>query len=193
MLDQQFDSTKFFLYAVNVLLQSIGERPIQDDVELAEIEEAQQASSVLIEVKKEVLSEGWDFNTYDGYTFPTDIAGYIGVPSTALDITSADGDIVVRDWRLYSKSNQSAIFTEPQDMNVIWDMDFNTLTHPIRNFIMIRASRKFQARQIGGTEAHSFTSQEEEEAYLIARRSEGFTGQYNILTSEYGSSNIIAN
>ena len=193
MLDQQLDSTKFFLYAVNVLLQVIGERPIADDVELAEIEEAQQASSVLIEVKKEVLSEGWDFNTDEGYTFPTDLAGYISVPSTVLDIASADGDVVVRDWRLYSKSNQSAIFTEPQDMNVIWDMDFNTLTHPIRNFIMIRAARKFQARQIGGGDAYTFTSQEEEEAYLIARRSEGFTGQYNILTSEYGSSNIIAN
>ena len=193
MLDQQLDSTKFFLYAVNVLLQVIGERPIADDVELAEVEEAQQASSVLIEVKKEVLSEGWDFNTDDNYVFPPDNAGYISVPYTVLDITSPDGDLVVRDWRLYSKSDQSAIFTEPKEMNVIWDMDFNTLTHPLRNFIMIRAARKFQARQVGAGDAYTFTSREEEEAYLIARRSEGFTGQYNILTSEYGTSNIIAN
>ena len=193
MLDQQLDSTKFFLYAVNILLQAIGERPIADDIELAEVEEAQQASSVLIEVKKEVLSEGWDFNTDENYVFPPDMAGYISVPSNIiLDITSPDGDIVVRDWRLYSKSDQTAIFTEPQEMSVIWDMDFNTLTHPLRNFIMIRAARKFQARQIGGGDAYTFTSREEEEAYLIARRSEGFTGQYNMLTSAYGTTNIIS-
>ena len=54
VLDQQHDSSKFFLYAVNVMLQLINELPISDDVELAEILEAQLAASVLIETKKEV-------------------------------------------------------------------------------------------------------------------------------------------
>ena len=53
------DSEKFLLYAVNILLSSINELAINDDVELAEIIEAQKASDVLEEVKKSVLSQGW--------------------------------------------------------------------------------------------------------------------------------------
>ena len=186
-LEQQLDSSKFFLYSVNVLLQCIGELPITDDVELAEIQEAQLASSVLIETKKEVLAEGWDFNTDDEYSFAQNSEGYISVPSNVLDIYSADGDIIMRDWRLYSKSNQSARFTEPQTMNVIWDMDFNSLTHPIRNYITIKAAVKFQARQVMDISMYQYTKQDEESAYLIARRSEGKTGRYNMLSANFGS------
>lgn len=190
-LDQQQDSSKFFLYAVNVLLQSINERPINDDVELAEIEEAKLASSVLVETKKEVLAEGWHFNTDTNYFFPVSSEGYITVPSSVLDIGSTDGDIIMRDWRLYSKSNQTAVFDEPQAVNVIWDLDFNTLTHPLRNFITIRAARKFQARQVMDTDFYAYSQQDEEDAYRVARRSEGFTGKYNMLTSNYGVNNSV--
>lgn len=190
-LDQQQDSSKFFLYAVNVLLQAINERPINDDVELAEILEAQLASSVLIETKKEVLSSGWDFNTDNGYVLPVNADGHIIVPANILDISSSDGDIIMRDWRLYSKSGQTAKFDEPQSMDIIWDLDFNSLTHPIRNYVTVRAARKFQARQVMDTDVYTYTQQDEEDAYLIARRSEGFTGRYNMLTSTYGQDNFV--
>ena len=190
-LDQQLDSAKFFLYSVNVLLQLINERPISDDVELAELEEAQQASSVLIETKKEVLSEGWHFNTDKGYSFPPNIDGYIAIPANILDISSPTGDLIMRDWRLYSKSAQSAIFEEPQTMDVIWDMDFNSLTHPLRNFITIRAARKFQARQVMDTSVYAYSERDEQEAHQIALRGEGFTGRYNMLTSTYGTDNSV--
>ena len=191
LLDQQNDSTKFFLYAVNTMLQSINELGIVDDVELAEIQEAQNAATVLIETKKEVLSEGWDFNKDSAYNFPPDTEGYITIPANVLDIASTDGDVIMRDWRLYSKSGQTAIFTEPQAMDVIWDMDFNSLTHPIRNFITIRAAKKFQARTIMDNDVYRYTQQDEQDAYTIARRSEGFTGRYNMLTSAYGQNNSV--
>jgi len=190
-LDQQNDSEKFFLYAINVMLQMINERPIADDVELAEILEAQVASSVLIETKKEVLSEGWDFNKDVGYSFPPDINGFINIPANVLDISSTDSDLIMRDWRLYSKQNQSALFEEPQSMNVIWDVDFNSLTHPIRNFITIRAARKFQARTVMDDAVYGYTAADEADAHTIARRSDGFTGGYNILDASYGRDNSI--
>ena len=190
-LEQQYDSSKFFLHSVNVLLQMINELPVNDDVELVEILEAQLASSVLIETKKEVLSEGWDINIDEDYEFPQDANGFISIPANVLDISSSDGDIIIRDWRLYSKSNQSAIFDEPQGMSVIWDLDFNSLSHPIRNFITIRAARKFQARQVMDTNIYGYTQSDEEDAYIVARRSEGFTGKYNMLTSVYGQDNLV--
>ena len=190
-LDQQYDSSKFFLASVNVMLQMINELPISDDVELAEILEAQLASSVLIETKKEVLAEGWDFNQDKDYAFPQDSNGFIAIPANVLDISSTDGDIIMRNWNLYSKKDQTSIFDEPQTMDVIWDLDFNTLTHPIRNFITIRAARKFQARTVMDTNVYGYTQADEEEAHMIARRSEGFTGRYNMLTGTYGQDNLV--
>ena len=191
VLDQQYDSTKFFLYAVNILLQLINELPVNNDVELADILEAQLASSVLIEAKKEVLSEGWDFNTDNDYEFPIDNQGYIPIPTNVLDISDNNGRYIMRDWRLYDKQNKTAIFTNPQKLKVIWDLDFNSLTHPLRNFITIRAAVKFQARTIMDTSMYKYSQQDEQEAYLVARRSDGFTGNYNMLTSAFGSTNLV--
>ncbi len=190
-MELEYDSSKFFLKAINVLLQAINELPISDDIELAELVEAQVASEVLVEVKKEVLSEGWNFNTDKGYTFPQDANGYISVPVNVLDISSSDSTIIMRDWRLYNRSENSAIFDEPKDMDVIWDMGFNSLTHPLRNFITIRAARKFQARTIMDKAVYGYTQEDEQQAHMIARRSDGFTGRYNMLTSSYGVDNSV--
>ena len=183
MLDQQHDSSKFFLYAVNVLLQMINELPINDDIELTEILEAQLASSVLIETKKEVLASRWDFNTDENYVFPQDSQGFISIPANVLDVTDKRGNLIMRDWRLYDRENQTAIFEEPQTLDVTWDMDFNALTHPLRNYITIRAARKFQARTVMDPSMYRYTQEDEQNAYLAARRSEGFTGRFNMFTS----------
>lgn len=183
VLHQEYDSSKFTLYAVNIMLQMIGELPITDDVELAEILEAQVAQQVLTEVKKDVLGQGWDFNMDSNYFFAQDADGYISIPANVLDITDAQGDIIMRDWRLYSKSNQSAKFEAPQAMSVKWDMDFNSLTHPIRNYITIKAARIFALRTVTDATVASYSQEEEHTAYISAKRSEGFTGQYNMLAS----------
>lgn len=190
-LNQEYDSSKFFLTSVNIMLQMINELPINDDVELAEILEANVASSVLIETKKEVLAEGWDFNSDKDYEFPQDANGYISIPANVLDISSTDGSIIMRNWQLYDTSKQTSIFDEPQKMDVIWDLDFNTLSHPLRNFITIRAARKFQARTVMDRSVYSYSKEDEEDAYIIARRSEGNTGRYNLLTSTYAQDNLV--
>lgn len=187
-LEEQYDSSKFFLTAINTLLQLINEPPIETEEDVAELIEAQIASDVILETKKEVLSEGWDFNTDNGYVFPVNIEGIIPIGANVLDISSSDGDIIMRDWRLYSKKDKSAIFEEPKNMNVIWNMDFNSITHPIRNYITLRAAMKFQARQVMDTNLYSYTQRDVEDAFLIARRSEGKTAKYNMLTSgQYGT------
>lgn len=190
-LDPRYDSSKFFLASVNVMLQAINELPIADDVELAELLEAQVASSVLIETTKEVLSEGWDVNSDEDYEFPQDGSGFINIPANVLDISSTDGNLIMRNWQLYNKKDKTAIFDEPQKMDVIWDLDFNTLTHPIRNYITVRAAKKFQARTVMDTNVYQYTQVDEDDALIIARRSEGFTGRYNMLTSAYGQDNLV--
>lgn len=182
------DSEKFLLYAVNILLSSINELSVNDDVELAEIIEAQKASDVLEEVKKSVLSNGWDFNTDKDWEFAPDVNGYIAIPANILDLSSNDADIVIRDWRLYSKKNKTAKFTSSVKCDVVWDMDFNSLSHALRHYITIRASRIFQYRMIGDANQYKFSEEDEHHAYISARRSDGRTAKYNMLTSSYGLS-----
>lgn len=180
------DSEKFLLTSVNILLQCINENAVNDDVELADIIEAQKAVSVLEEVKKSVLSQGWDFNTDDAWVFAPDSNGYINIPANILDLGTDDSDIIMRDWRLYSKKNMSAKFDNAVTCKVVWDMDFNSLSHAIRHYITIRASRIFQYRLIGDEAQYKFSEEDEHHAYLSARRSEGRTANYNMLNGTYG-------
>lgn len=186
-LPYEYDSTKFKLHAINILLQSINELPIIDEDDISELLEAQIAETVLDEVKRATLAEQWDFNTDEEYSMQPDLDGYIPVPANILDIVSDDKDVIMRDWRLYSRQSQSAKFTDVVTCKIIWDMDFNSLTHPLRYFITVKAARVFQARTIGDTSQYGYSQAEEQQAYLSARQSEGRTGDDNILTSLYGS------
>ena len=67
-------------------------------------------------------------------------------------------------------------------------MDFNSLSHALRHYITIRASRIFQYRMIGDANQYKFSEEDEQHAYISARRSDGRTGKYNMLTSAYGLS-----
>jgi len=182
----QPDSEKLLLYSVNILLSSINELAISDDTELAEIIEAQKARDVIEEVKKSVLSTGWDVNTDTDWEFIPDVDGYISLPANILDISTNDSDIIMRDWRLYSKKDKTAKFNEAIKCTVVWDMDFNALPYPIRHYITIRASRIFQYRMIGDVAQYQFSEDDENHAYISARRSDGRTANYNMLRGSFG-------
>lgn len=183
------DSSKLLLSAINILLQVVNELPIESDTDLQNSTYGQLAEMTIIEVKKEVLSQGWSFNTDENYPFPPDVNNEINIPYNVLDIVASAGkNYIMRDWKLYNKDDFTFNFTESVPCNVVWNMDFNSLTHPIRHYITIKASRVFQARTIGDQATYSYTAKDEEDAYMSARFSEGRTGRYNVIESqEYGS------
>ena len=174
------------LGAVNILLETINQLPIEEEADYEFVIKARQAKSKIKEVTRAVLSEGWDFNQDNDWIFPLDLNSKVPVPSNVLDITAKRSDVIMRDWMLYSKKDQSFVFEEEVSCDVVWLFDFDTLTHPIRHYITIRAARIFAARTIGDEKAIKFNEVDEEDARLAARRSETRTGQYNMLNSGYG-------
>lgn len=180
------DSTKFFLYAINILLHSIGEPPLEDDADYASIIEAQIAANVLEETKQEVLAEGWDCNTDIDWEFAPDINGKIAIPANIMELSDKAGRYYMRDWLLYDKQNQTFIFDKPVKCDVVWNLEFNALPHSIRYYITLKASRTFQYRTVGDAKQFQFSQDDLERAYISARRSDGFTAKYNIKTSPYG-------
>lgn len=184
----EFDSQKFMLNSVNILLQTIGELPIEDEADIDAILEARIARDVIIEAKQNVLSEGWDLNTDTDYPLYPDENNYIVIPTNILDLSIPDTAIVVRDWQLFNKETSSRKFTTSVNATIRWNLDFNSLPYVFRNYITIMASRLFQGRLIGDKQAYAFTQNDEQQALLRVKQSEGFTGQYNMLSSDYGTS-----
>jgi hypothetical protein len=177
------DTEKLFLKSVNVLLQTIGEPPLESEDDISNILEATIAAEVLVETKKEILTEGWDINTDEDVLLSPSSSNSIELPFNILSAFSEDGDLIPRGSKLYSKSRQSTVFTEPIEITMVVDIAFNELPHSLRNYITIAAARRFQARQVMDTSIYAYTSEEEEKAMMVARRSEGRNGQYNMLTS----------
>lgn len=183
-LDIEFNSQHFIAGAVNILLQSIGELPIETLEDIDNVLEAKIAKDVLIESKNTILSMGWNINTDSDYTLYPDSNGKIIIPPHVLDIKSGS-TITVRDWMLYDKDNKTRIFTSPVSCDIIWNQEFNSLPHAIRYYITIFASRVFQARQISDQFMYKFTQEDENRALIAAKHSNGFTSEFNILNSSY--------
>ena len=55
--------------AINICMQVIGEQILEGATPITGIYEAEQAELLIETTKEEILSEGWSFNTDDGYGF----------------------------------------------------------------------------------------------------------------------------
>ena len=181
----------YMLDAVNILLETINEPPITDPEDIEHIAEAQQAQRKILEAKRAILSEGWDFNSDTNWIFPLGLQGMIPVPTNVLDLTANRSDVIIRNQRLYSKKDQSHIFEEEVSADVVWDMDFNTLSHPIRRYVTLVAANLFVKRSIADKVSIAYSEDDIQEARVNARRSESRTGQYNMFKSMYGINNRI--
>ena len=179
---------KQLLEAVNILLETINELPIETEEDYELVIEARQARAKINEVTRAVLSEGWDVNKDTNWIFPLDQDGMVPIPENVLDITASNANVIMRNWKLYDKLKHTHIFENEVPCDVLWLLDFNSLTHPIRHYITIRAARIFAARTIGDKEAIAFNQIDEDDAQLAARRSETRTGKYNMLGGAYGLS-----
>lgn len=165
------------LSAINTMLLSIGESPLENDESIT-LEELLETSfegklveATLEQVKQEVLADGLSCNTDDEWEFPPDAYGNITIPTSVLSIRPTDttSKITQRDWKLFDKEAQSFKFESSVTCTVVWDLDFDDLPHVVANYIMIRAARKFQAKAIGDSNAYSYSIDEEREAFTSLR------------------------
>lgn len=149
------DTTKTTrLDAVNTMLGAIGEAPVET-LEGAVPVDVQTAKAVLEEVLKEVLSQGWHFNTEHDYPLTRTSEGKIIVPSNAVHVDldnyvyGLDYDVIIRGQYLYDRKNHTYIFNKDLDVTIIQLFDFEELPELVRNYIKLRAARVFQGRILG--------------------------------------------
>lgn len=179
------------LDAVNVMLGTIGESPINSLDAATGVVDAVTARAILSEVSVQVQEEGWHFNTdYEFVLTPALNTKEIYVAANTIEVDASaydrnDIDVAIRGNRLYDRKNKTYQFEQSIKADLTILLEFNELPQAARHYITIRAARVFQQRVIGSDTLGSFTEKDEARALRSMRRYESKTADYNILTGNY--------
>ena len=172
------------LDAINSMLIGIGEAPV--NTLNSGLQEAEVAEIVLDSISREVQSAGWVFNTDIRYTLSPNNSSYIELPSNTLrvDATSLkrdyDKDVIERDNKLYDRTKNSFQFTAAVEVDIIFLFDFIELPEIARQYIALRAGRKFQENIIGSGEMTQLQWKDEQQALFALRAADAENSDFNI-------------
>ena len=153
------------LDAVNQMLSCIGGQAVvsldTDNPEIA------SAVAILEETTRNVLAEGWNYNTEQEYPFTPGPDGTILVPSNLISFTPsftkhyADIQLVERQGKLYDKLAHSYKFDKIIYCDVTWGFEFEECPQPFKEYITAKASRNYAARLVTSKEQVELISQDE--------------------------------
>lgn len=166
------------LEAVNTLLMSIGEDPVNalgtglDDQTVAE--------AVLDEVTRKVQVRGWSWNTEHRFKLMRDGDQEVTLANNVLSIDFHNKTYVLRGNRVYDRVSHS--YTLPSDLTatVTFCLDWDDLPEVARQFILYSSGRVFQARQVGSQVLNQFTQQDERSAWAALIQNEEGVGNRSI-------------
>jgi hypothetical protein len=179
--------------AINIALQSVGEQPISDLLDIPNVYEAQQAELILNEVRRDVLSAGLYGNTESGWPLTADGDGYIDVPTNVLRVDAVGNDLVAKEGRLYNKADHTYIFEadSTEEVDIIWDLFYDNLQYEVAYYIALRTARMLYQRLIGVSEILNVLIRDEENAKIRMVEADADIGDYNIFDSAVNSRAII--
>ena len=137
--------TDSFLSAVNSVLGSIGQAPVQRlEYKNPEIS---FVANIVKEVNNDVQNEGWVFNREEGVEYlPSGTNNQIAIPGNVLRMDASEGqiyrdsDLVRRQGFLYDKLNHTFEFTKPVKCDVVYLLPYEDLPNVFKRYITYRAS-----------------------------------------------------
>ena len=184
------------LEAINIILSTIGESPVNSLGEVSGVVDAVVAKSVLKEVSTAVQEEGWHFNIEKNFTLTPDFVNKeITIPCDCIqcDASGQDSerDVCVRGTRLYDRGNHTYVFDRPVTVDMVLVLPFEELPQAVRNYITIRAARVYQQRVVGSETLGNFTEKDEARARAVLRKFEADTADYNILNGNWSVTRIL--
>ena len=171
------------LPAINQILSSCGQAPVttldttNPDVAIA--------YDTLLQVTREVQSEGWTFNKEYHVEFKPDDDDFILIPNNILQIkltnnsSNTDHDGVRRDGKLYDRFNHTYKWTDNVvECDVVWEFDWVDLPQPIQDFIVARTATFVSQRIVGDQAQYQMLQQQEAYSRALALEYETQQGQF---------------
>ena len=167
------------LPAINQILMACGQAPVTTlDETNPDVAIAYQT---LLEVSREIQSEGWTFNKEAHYEMTPDNNDEIIIPTNILQIDlteseAGDKKAVRRNGKLYDKEHHTDKWTdETVKVDVLWFFDWVDLPRPIQDYITTRAATITSSRIVGDQTQYQILQQKE--AYMRAMALEYETNQ----------------
>ena len=170
------------LEAVNVLLTTIGEAPV-NTLTGNQVTDVTIARQVLNEVSREVQSQGWYFNTENGVKLTPDNNKHILPPADTARIDSKDYNIVIREEKLFDLDDFTYEFGGTIKVNIVYYQDFTVLPDAAKRYIAARAARIYADRLLNSETIHAMTSKDERQALVDLRQFEEETADYTMMDS----------
>ncbi len=182
------------LPAVNEILASVGQAPVttldQTNPDVA------IAYDTLLNVSREVQSEGWTFNTEEYYPMTPDANGEIVIANNILQIDLHDEkdnqyESVRRSGKLYEKINHTYDWTtltgwDTVRCDIVWFFDWVDLPRPIQDYIVARASTIVSTRIVGDQQQYAILTQKEQWNRAQAMEYECNQGDYTFFGHKRG-------
>ena len=182
------------LPAINQILSSCGQAPVttldttNPDVAIA--------YDTLLQVTREVQSEGWTFNKEYHVEFKPDDDDFILIPNNILQIkltnnsSNTDHDGVRRDGKLYDRFNHTYKWTDNVvECDVVWEFDWVDLPQPIQDFIVARTATFVSQRIVGDQAQYQMLQQQEAYSRALALEYETQQGQFTFFGHPEGQTN----
>jgi len=177
------------LEAVNVLLTTIGEAPV-NTLDGNQVTDVSIAKQVLNEVSREVQAQGWHFNTEQDIELSPNISGDIAIPADTARIDAQDFNTVVREDKLFNLTDRTFTFASKIKVDIVYYQDFSVLPQQAKKYITTRAARIFSDRLLNSESIHKMTARDEQRALIDLKEFEGDTGDYNMMDS-YSVSRVL--
>tara|TARA_R100000278_G_C5421860_1_gene146846 strand:- start:128 stop:739 length:612 start_codon:yes stop_codon:yes gene_type:complete len=153
------------LSAVNSILGAIGQSPITT-LNFAN-PEISFIYNILEEVTKDLLNEGWHFNTEEHIKVSPDANGHITIPTNYLRYDINEGqvdrfmDVVKRDGKLYDKVNHTDVFDHDLELDVVYHVSFEDVPSVYQRYIIARASTKAATQLVTNPQLVKLLQQQE--------------------------------
>ena len=172
------------LQAINSMLRTVGEAPV--DSLASGLLVADNAEAILTEVTKIICAGTYSFNRESDVKLYPNTSGEILIPDNVLtmDATDRNVDVVPRGSKLYDRKNHTYTFTKPISFDLSYYMDFEELPEVARQYVMIRATRKFQMLTLGNRELEAYSAEDEQRAKLAFSQYESDQEDSNLFADD---------
>ena len=180
----------------NIILAAIGEAPVNSLTGTVPVD-VRIAQSTLIEVNKQVQSEGWSFNTEIDVTLTRDGSNNIPLGTDVLRVDAQTHDHpsidpIQRGLKLYDRKNNTFVFDEDIRFTVVYFSSFDELPEQARSYMTIKAARIFVDRLVSDQSLRTYTQEDEIRARSVLMETDLSNADHNILIGDPAISDAIS-
>ena len=184
------------LECINIMLAAIGEAPVNGLTGTVPVD-VRIAQSTLIEVNKQVQSEGWSFNTEIDVTLTRDGSNNIPLGTDVLRVDAQTHDHpsidpIQRGLKLYDRKNNTFVFDEDIRCTVVYFRSFDELPEQARSYMTIKAARVFVDRLISDQSLRTYTQEDEIRARSVLMETDLSNADHNMLIGDPSISDAIS-